>query len=200
MERFLLAAAEDNIQIVNASNSAQLFHLMRRQMVRDVRKPLIVFTPKSLLRAKIARSPVSDLLEGTFEEVIDDAGVADASTVERIILASGKVTHEAIEKRDELGAAAAIVRVEQLYPWPFDAVGKAVGRYPNATEIVWLQEEPENMGAWNSAKGRLYESFSPGHRIHRISRPESGSPAAGSNPVHVQEQADLLERAFAPLN
>ncbi len=196
LERFLLLCAEDNIQIVNATTSAQFFHLLRRQMVRDVRKPLVVFTPKSGLRAKWSRSPVADFLAGSFEEVLDDPAITDPAAVRRVVFASGKVAAEAVERRDELGAAAAVVRVEQLYPWPFDAVSEVLERYSNASEIVWLQEEPENMGAWNAVKGRLYEIHGDTHTIRRVSRHESGSPATGSAAIHRQEQAELLDRAF----
>ncbi len=201
IERFLTLCAEDNIQLCNASTSAQYFHLLRRQMHRGVRKPLVIFTPKSLLRARTARSKVDELTSGTFQEVLDDgpaAGVA-AEDVTRVVFASGKVTHDAVAKRDELGAAVAVARVEQLYPWPFEQVAGVLARYPNAREVVWLQEEPENMGSWNFVKGRFYEAHGETHLIHRVSRTESGSPATGSNAVHHQEQAALLAEAFAPL-
>ncbi len=197
LERFLLLCAEDNIQVVNATTAAQFFHLLRRQVMRDVRKPLVVFTPKSGLRAKWSRSRVEDLLEGTFQEVLDDTNAPKAKSVRRVIFASGKVAAEAQAHRDEIGAPAAVVRVEQLYPWPFADVAKALEKYKNASEIVWLQEEPENMGAWNAVKGRLYEAHGETHRIRRVSRTESGSPATGSLAVHKQEQQELLERAFA---
>ncbi len=197
LERFLLLCAEDNMQVANATTAAQFFHLLRRQIVRDVKKPLVVFTPKSGLRAKWSRSRVEDLLTGSFAEVLDDAGVTDPASVSRVVFASGKVAAEAIERRDELGVPAAVVRVEQLYPWPFDDVAAALDRYSNAREIVWLQEEPENMGPWNSVKGRLYEAHGDTHSIRRVSRTESGSPATGSSKIHAQEQDELLNRAFA---
>ncbi len=200
LERFLLLCAEDNIQVVNATTAAQMFHLLRRQIVRDVRKPLVVFTPKSGLRAAWSRSKVDDLLGGSFEEVLDDSGVVDPGSVHRVVFASGKVAAEATAERDGLRASAAVVRVEQLYPWPFDAIASVLERYSNAREIVWLQEEPENMGAWNSVKGRLYESHGHSHDIRRVSRTESGSPATGSAAIHRQEQAELLRRAFTGIN
>ncbi|MFV0260318.1 MAG: multifunctional oxoglutarate decarboxylase/oxoglutarate dehydrogenase thiamine pyrophosphate-binding subunit/dihydrolipoyllysine-residue succinyltransferase subunit [Acidimicrobiales bacterium] len=197
LERFLLLCAEDNIQVANVTTAAQFFHLIRRQMVRSVRKPLVVFTPKSGLRAKSTRSPVEALTSGSFEEVLDDTGVEDTTTVRRVILASGKVSTEAIAYRDEHRRQdVAVVRVEQLYPWPRAQVTAALERYPNAREIVWLQEEPENMGAWNSVKGRLYEAHEQSHSIKRVSRTESGSPATGSIAIHRQEQEELLDRAF----
>ena len=200
LERFLLLAAEDNIQVANVTTAAQFFHTLRRQVVRRDSKPLIVFTPKSGLRAKWSRSPVEDLTHGSFEEVLDDPAVDDPSTVRRVILATGKVSIEAMLHREEVGSdQVAIVRVEQLYPWPFVGVASALKRYRNAEEIVWLQEEPENMGAWNEVKGRLYEAHGEAYRIRRVSRPESGSPATGSVAIHRQEQRELLQRAFGGL-
>lgn len=197
IERFLTMAAEDNIQVCNATNAAQYFHLLRRQMHRSVRKPLVVFTPKSLLRAHSSRSPVSDFTQGSFQEVLDDPSIVDPSEIRRIILASGKVAVEALAERDRREAPAAVVRVEQLYPWPFERVAETLDRYPNARQVVWLQEEPENMGPWNGVKGRLYEAHGDTHTIRRVSRPESGSPATGSQAIHRQEQEELFERAFA---
>jgi len=194
IERFLTLAAEDNIQICNATTAAQYFHLLRRQVRRDIRKPLIVFTPKSQLRAKTSRSPVDALTHGSFEEVLDDPGISDPTAVRRVVFASGKVAIEAMAARDAAGAPVAIVRVEQLYPWPFDAVAAVLDRYAGAREIHWLQEEPENMGPWNSVKGRLYEAHGDTHEITRVSRTESGSPATGVHAIHVQEQDELFQR------
>ncbi len=166
-------------------------------LVSDVRKPLIVFTPKSLLRAKSARSPIDALTHGSFEEVLDDPVVSDddAGDVQRVVLASAKVAHEALARRDSEGSPVAVVRVEQLYPWPYDGLAAVLERYPAARELVWLQEEPENMGAWNFVKGRLYEALGDEYTIKRVSRPESGSPATGSHGVHVQEQDLILSAA-----
>jgi multifunctional 2-oxoglutarate metabolism enzyme len=196
LERFLTLAAEDNIQVTNPTTAAQYFHLLRRQMLREVRKPLVVVTPKSLLRTRSSRSPVDKLIEGTFEEVLVDPFVSDPAAVRRVVLCSGKVSHDAIAGRDERQSPAAVVRVEQLFPWPYDQVEAVIASYPNASEIFWLQEEPENMGPWNFVKGRLYERFERTHRIQRVSRYESGSPATGSGTIHAQEQAELIERVF----
>jgi 2-oxoglutarate decarboxylase len=199
IERFMILAAEDNLQICNATTSSQFFHLIRRQILHGVRKPLVVFTPKSLLRARVSRSPVGELLSGTFEELIPDRTIPDADSgqVQRVVLCSGKVAYDALAERDRLGAPVAVVRVEQLYPWPFEALARELARYPNCREIIWLQEEPENMGAWNAIKGRLYEAHGETHTIARVSRFESGSPACGSPTVHTQEQRELLARAMA---
>ncbi|HEV3225900.1 MAG TPA: multifunctional oxoglutarate decarboxylase/oxoglutarate dehydrogenase thiamine pyrophosphate-binding subunit/dihydrolipoyllysine-residue succinyltransferase subunit [Acidimicrobiales bacterium] len=197
IERFLTEAAEDNIQVANATTAAQYFHLLRRQMHREVRKPLVIFTPKSLLRAKPARSKVDDLTHGSFLEVLDDPSFrGDPATVERVVLASGKVAYDALAKRDESSAPVTVLRVEQLYPWPRDHLAEALATYPNAREIVWLQEEPENMGPWNFVKGRLYESLRDEYSIKRVSRFESGSPAVGSHAVHVQEQEEIVASAL----
>ena len=200
LERFLTLCAEDNIQVCQPTTAAQYFHLLRRQIRRDVRKPLIVTTPKSGLRDKRWRSPVEALTRGSFEELLGDASDRlDASSVSRVILASGKIGQEATVMRDELGADVAVARVEQLYPWPYEAVSKELARFPNATEVVWLQEEPENMGPWNFVKGRLYEALGDRYEIRRISRPDEASPATGSHAIHAQEQNMILAAAFAPL-
>jgi 2-oxoglutarate dehydrogenase E1 component len=199
IERFLALAAEDNIQVCNATTSAQYFHLLRRQMRRDIRKPLIVFTPKSLLRARSSRSAIDELTRGSFQELLDDPGVADPAAVKRIVFASGKVTVEARAARDEAGVPVAIMSVEQLYPWPFDAVAAVQTKYANAGEIFWLQEEPENMGPWSFVKGRLYEAHGETHAIARVSRSESGSPATGVLAIHQQEHDELLQQILADL-
>jgi 2-oxoglutarate dehydrogenase E1 component len=198
IERVLLACAEDNIQVANASTAGQYFHLLRRQMHRTIRKPLFIFTPKSLLRARPAHSPIEALTSGTFHELLDDPFVDDseAAKVDRVVICTGKVSHEMMAARDEAEAPIAVVRAEQLYPWPAEALAETLRRYPSARDIIWLQEEPENMGAWNFVKGRLYEHHGEDYRITRMSRPESGSPATGSNSIHQQEQAELLQRVI----
>jgi 2-oxoglutarate dehydrogenase E1 component len=171
-------------------------------MHREVRKPLVIFTPKSLLRAKQARSPIGALAEGTsFQEVLDDpryldGGEGDPATVQRVVLCSGKVAHEALASRDERGAAAAVVRVEQLYPWPEEEILSTLARYERAEEVVWLQEEPENMGPWNFVHGRLHRVLRDDYRLRHVSRAESGSPATGSHAIHVQEQQQILDEAL----
>ncbi|MEO7836542.1 MAG: multifunctional oxoglutarate decarboxylase/oxoglutarate dehydrogenase thiamine pyrophosphate-binding subunit/dihydrolipoyllysine-residue succinyltransferase subunit, partial [Acidimicrobiales bacterium] len=198
LERFLTLSAEDNIQVVNATTAAQYFHLLRRQVRRHRRKPLVVVTPKSLLRARHARSRVEELCSGRFREVLDDAGVADADAgaVERVILATGKVAYDAMGRRDEASLPVAVVRIEQLYPWPAEQVVAVLARYPQATEIVWLQEEPENMGAWGFVRSRLPALLAEDGELRAATRVESGSPASGSAALHQLEQKNLIDRAF----
>ncbi len=196
IERFLTLCAGDNLQVVNATTAAQYFHVLRRQVRRPVRRPLVVFTPKSLLRARQSRSPIADLEAGRFKEVLDDPGVTDPSAISRVVLASGKVAYDAMAHRDEHGLPVAVVRVEQLYPWPEMLVLDTVSRYPAANEVVWLQEEPENMGPWNFVHGRLHRLLRDDFSLRHVSRPESASPASGSHTVHQRQQADLLAGAF----
>jgi 2-oxoglutarate dehydrogenase E1 component len=148
------------------------------------------------LRAKATRSPIEEFTEGSFREVLDDPGIDDPSTVRRVVLCSGKIGQEALAARDKRGAPVAIVRVEQLYPWPYDQLSEIMARYSEAGEIVWLQEEPANMGAWAFAQDRLAERFADTHRVLRVSRYESGSPATGSHTIHVQEQEAILDAAL----
>ena len=199
IERFLTMCAEDNIQVVNATTPAQYFHLLRRQVHRDIRKPLVVFTPKSLLRAKQARSSVDELAVGSFQEVLDDRTVTDPSEVRRIIFCSGKVAYDAIARRDETGAPVAVVRVEQLYPFPREQLIDILRHYEQAREVVWLQEEPENMGPWRFMYDRSHEIENAGYKVRQVCRVESGSPATGSGVIHMQELTDLLDEAFAGL-
>jgi len=200
LERFLTLCAENNIQVVNCTTAAQYFHVLRRQVRRDLRIPLVVFSPKSLLRARAARSSVDDLCTGRFMEVLDDPSVPDADAVRRVVVASGKIAVEAIARRDkergEEGAPVAVVRIEQLYPWPEEQVVETIARYPNAEQVVWLQEEPENMGAWTFMRGRLERLLGGDHQLGHVTRPESGSPATGSATMHQLEQDDLLRRAL----
>jgi 2-oxoglutarate dehydrogenase E1 component len=199
IERFLTLAAEDNIQVVNATTAAQYFHLLRRQVRREVRKPLIVATPKYLLRAKEARSSVADLTTGSFEELLDDPTTTDPASVQRIVLCSGKVAYDVMRRRDETAAPVAVVRVEQLYPLPEEQIADIFARYGNASSVCWVQEEPENMGPWPFVHNRLHK-LAPGNlKLTHASRGESGSPATGSAAVHAQELEDLLDTAFAGL-
>jgi 2-oxoglutarate decarboxylase len=197
IERFLQLCAEDNIQVCYPTTAAQYFHMLRRQVRRDVRKPLIVMTPKQPLRMKESRSPVVDLTQGSFEEILDDPKVVDRSTVTRIVLCTGKVAWDAMAERDKRGAAVAVVRVEQLYPFPDAGLREILAQYPNARQLLWLQEEPENMGSWRFVEHRIWRLKDSGYDLRHVARVESGSPATGSKVIHDQESAELMEATFA---
>jgi 2-oxoglutarate dehydrogenase E1 component len=203
IERFLTMSARGNLRLAQPTTAAQYFHLLRSQVRLGVARPLVVFTPKSLLRARASRSPLADFVHGSFSEVLDDpaaiAGELDPARVRRVVLCTGKVAYEAMSRRDQLGPAGhsiAVVRVEQLYPWPQDTVDALLQRYQGADEVVWLQEEPENMGAWNFVHGRLHRLVRDTYRLRHVSRAESASPATGSLALHRLEQDDLLARAI----
>ncbi|MBO0693612.1 MAG: multifunctional oxoglutarate decarboxylase/oxoglutarate dehydrogenase thiamine pyrophosphate-binding subunit/dihydrolipoyllysine-residue succinyltransferase subunit, partial [Acidimicrobiaceae bacterium] len=197
IERFLDLCAEDNIQVTDVTTAAQLFHLLRRQVIRPTRKPLVVFTPKRYLRGREAFSKVQDFASGSFREVLDDPGTLDRDRVNRVVLATGKVALDAVVARDGRGLRdIAVVRVEQLYPWPGDQIAATIAGYPSAREVVWLQEEPENMGAWSFVRDRLADLVPNQLRLAHIGRVASGSPATGSHAMHDLEQEDLLHRAL----
>jgi 2-oxoglutarate dehydrogenase E1 component len=195
IERFLTLSARNNIRVAQPTTSAQYFHLLRSQVLREHPTPLIVFTPKSMLRAVQTRSPLSAFEHGSFQTVLDDQ-VAKPSAVHRVVLASGKIAHEALGRRDALGAKdVAIVRVEQIYPWPAQEIERVLATYVNVDEVCWLQEEPENMGAWPFAHLQMHDHLRNA-RVTHVARAESASPATGSGLVHAAEQADLLARAI----
>jgi 2-oxoglutarate dehydrogenase E1 component len=199
IERFLTLCAEDNIQVCNATTAAQYFHLLRRQVRRDVRKPLVLFTPKAPLRMKESRSKVVDLTTGSFQEVLDDPGVTDRNAVRRVVFCSGKVAWDAFAEREKRNAPAAIVRVEQLYPFPGEQMRAVLAQYPNASQVVWLQEEPDNMGPWHFVEARFWKVKEQGYDLRLVSRIGSGSPATGTKAVHDQELADLMDDTFQDL-
>jgi 2-oxoglutarate dehydrogenase E1 component len=201
IERFLTLCAEDNIQVVNATSAAQYFHVLRRQMHREVRKPLVIFTPKSLLRSPNAFSNIDEFTTGYFRETLDDPAWQDREPdeVTSVVLCSGKVAYDLMAARDEHETPAAIVRVEQLYPFPAKQIAAILERYPNASDIVWAQEEPENMGSWGFVDGRLWNIINDldgDRRLRRASRAASASPAAGQHVVHEQELEQLLSEAL----
>jgi 2-oxoglutarate dehydrogenase E1 component len=194
IERFLSLCARNNIRVAQPTSSAQYFHLLRSQVLREDIKPLIVFTPKSMLRAVQTRSPLTEFEQGSFQTVLPD-DLDNPAKVTRVVLATGKIAHEALARRAEIGASSvAIVRVEQLYPWPEDKIEEILGSYPKLKEVVWLQEEPENMGAWPFVHLQMHRQMRDKVVTH-VARAESASPATGSGIVHAAEQADLLARA-----
>ena len=195
IERFLSLCARNNIRVAQPTTGAQYFHLLRSQVRREHVTPLIIFTPKSMLRAVQSRSPLESFEHGSFSRILDDQ-VADRSAINRVVLASGKIAHEALGRRDELGLAnVAVVRVEQIYPWPAEEIESLLASYSNAHEVVWLQEEPENMGSWPFVHLQMHKALRD-KSVRHVARAESASPATGSHLVHDAEQADLLVRAL----
>jgi len=222
IERFLTLCARDNMRLTQPTTAAQYFHLLRSQVRGIGHRPLVVFTPKSLLRARASRSAMDDLTVGSFAEVVDDpaatggrgapavARPVEPGAVRRVLLCSGKVAFDAMARREALTggeaglpvpgvdpAAVAVVRVEQLFPWPERELAAVMDRYPAANEVVWVQEEPENMGAWSFVHGRLHRLLRERFVLTHVSRAESASPATGSAALHHLEQEDILVRAFA---
>ncbi|MCW5977386.1 MAG: multifunctional oxoglutarate decarboxylase/oxoglutarate dehydrogenase thiamine pyrophosphate-binding subunit/dihydrolipoyllysine-residue succinyltransferase subunit [Bryobacteraceae bacterium] len=201
IERFLILTAENNIQLANCTTPAQYFHLLRRQMYggadrRGVRKPLVVFTPKSLLRHPKAVSRIEDLTAGHFQEAMPDALPPDR--VGRILLCSGKIYYELLAAREEKRAEnVAIVRLEQLYPFPGGLLAELLERYPNSAEVMWVQEEPRNMGPWRFIREKVEPLLEPTRRgLKYIGRADSASPATGSHKRHLEEQTEIIEGAF----
>lgn len=200
LERFMQLAADTNMQIVQPTTASQIFHVLRRQMVRNLRKPLIIFTPKSLLRNKDATSPISEFTKGAFQTVIPENKVLKEEKVKRVIACSGKVYYDLVKKREEKSADdVAIIRVEQLYPFPHKAFGAELKKYPNATEIVWCQDEPQNQGAWFFVQHYIHENMADGQRLGYSGRAASASPAAGYSHLHQDQQKALVEGAFTKL-
>ncbi|HCL86154.1 MAG TPA: 2-oxoglutarate dehydrogenase E1 component [Comamonadaceae bacterium] len=203
LERFMQLAAEANMQIVQPTTASQIFHVLRRQMVRNLRKPLVIMTPKSLLRNKDATSPLAEFTEGAFRTVLgeqDQAIANNAAKVKRVIACSGKVYYDLVKKRAEKEATdVAIVRIEQLYPFPHKAFGAELKKYPKATEIVWCQDEPQNQGAWFFIQHNIHENMQDGQKLGYAGRAASASPAVGYAHLHQDQQKALVEAAFAKL-
>ena len=200
LERFLQLAADNNMQVVQPTNAAQIFHLLRRQMIRMFRKPLVIMTPKSLLRHKDAASELVDLARGEFHTVIPDASLNDPQKVKRAILCSGKVYYELKAQREERKADdVALIRIEQLYPFPHKALTAEFKRLPALTDVVWCQDEPQNMGAWFYVQHHLLEEMSDQHKLGYAGRPASASPAVGYYAKHIEQQKALIDAAFAKL-
>jgi len=196
VERFLNQAGEDNIQVCQPTTAAQYFHLLRRQALRPWRKPLIVLTPKGLLRAPATASRLEDFVDGGFLPIVGEAGGQAA----RLLLGTGKIVHELMAAREEAkDDSVAVIRLEQLYPFPAEELSREIARHPLAREIVWVQEEPGNMGALRFVRPWL-ESVSGGLPVRAVNRSESATPATGSAKAHAIEQKTLLALAFAPLD
>ncbi len=193
LERYLQLCAENNMQVCYPSTPAQYFHLLRRQVKQEIVRPLIVMTPKSLLRLPAATSLMSELETGGFQPVINDTRITDLNTVKRIVVCSGKVFYDLDAVRDEKGTGdVAVVRLEQFYPFPAKKLSEVFASYPNAAEIIWTQEEPHNMGAWSFVEPRLRGITPEGADLRYIGRPASASPATGSYAIHNLEQNKLV--------
>jgi 2-oxoglutarate dehydrogenase E1 component len=198
LERFLQLTAERNIQVIVPTTPAQIFHALRRQMRRPFRKPLVVMSPKSLLRHPAAVSTVAELAEGRFRLVIDDPRAPGAESVRRVVLCAGKIFYALDAARQERdGADLALVRVEQLYPFPTDELREMLARYASAREVFWVQEEPANQGAWSFVLPLISRLLRPETRFSYIGRADAASPATGNHDIHQAEEAAILEQALA---
>ena len=199
LERYLQLCAEENIQVCMPSTPAQIFHLLRRQMIRPYRKPLIVMTPKNILRDVDASSPISEFSEGGFQVVIDAAQNLKTKSVRKIILCAGKLYYELLRAyREHKITDTAIVRIEQLYPFPLEEVKQIMDKYSEVREIVWAQEEPRNQGAWYYMQSRrhLKACLKKNQQLRYAGRSYSASPAAGSLQVHRRQQLELINDAL----
>jgi 2-oxoglutarate dehydrogenase E1 component len=198
LERFLQLCAEHNMQVVVPSTPAQMFHLLRRQMMRHLRKPLVVLTPKSLLRHRLSVSSMSELARGRFQPIIEEVEPMVDDAVTRVVFCSGKVYFDLAEhRRNENTANVAIVRIEELYPFPIEEYAKVIGRYRNAKEVVWCQEEPQNQGAWYQIRHRLQEPLGKTHELFYAGRPGAAAPASGIHALHVRQQQALVGAALS---
>jgi 2-oxoglutarate dehydrogenase E1 component len=197
LERFLQLCVDHNIQVCSPTTPAQMFHMLRRQVVRPLRIPLIVMAPKSLLRHKLAISSLDDLSSGKFMPVIGDDSIQDAQKVTRLVLCSGKVYYDLLERREASQLEhIALIRIEQLYPFPWRLLREELRRYPNVREFCWCQEEPQNQGAWYATRHKFEELIGAGNKLIFTGREPLSAPAVGYASVHVQQQARLVAQAL----
>jgi 2-oxoglutarate dehydrogenase E1 component len=198
LERYLQLCAENNLQVCYPTTPAQYFHLLRRQVRPGMERPLVVMTPKSLLRLPAAASKLDDLAVGGFQPVVDDVEIADAAAVRRVVFCSGKVYYDLLEARKESGdLRVAIVRLEQFYPFPERALRDVLAKYAAAQQFVWAQEEPHNMGGWTFVRERLESLLGGTRELRYVGRSASASPATGSYSIHQKEQGELVAEALA---
>ena len=198
LERFLILCAEDNMQVCNITTPAQYFHILRRQIKQSVQKPLVIMTPKSMLRLPEAKSTKEKFISGKFEEILDDEIIQNKNNVNKIILTSGKVFYDLIKYRSKNNISdTAIVRIEQFYPFKKVILNNILKSYPNCNKVVWVQEEPKNMGAWNFLTNRISELLTKNIKLNCVSRPEGASPAVGSGKLSSQQQINLVQEAFS---
>lgn len=197
LERFMQLCAQHNIQVCTPTTPAQIFHLLRRQVIRDFRKPLVVMTPKSLLRHKLAVSPLDDLFNGKFHTIIPEIDTLDEQKVTKVVLCGGKVYYDLLQmRRDKKLDHIAIIRIEQLYPFPKKALTTEINKYPNAKEVVWCQEEPQNQGVWFSSQHNMKDCLRPEQTLCYAGREFAAAPAVGSPALHAQQQLALVEQAL----
>ena len=197
LERYMQLCAQQNMQVCTPTTPAQIFHLLRRQVIRNFRKPIIVMTPKSLLRHKLAVSSIDDLVEGQFHLVIPEIDVLDAKKVKRVVLCCGKVYYDLLQKRREDALNhVAIIRIEQLYPFPRKELAQELSKYKNAEQVIWCQEEPQNQGVWFSSQHNIVDCLLNGQLLHYAGRPSAASPAVGSASLHAQQQQALVLQAL----
>ncbi|KAB2844854.1 MAG: multifunctional oxoglutarate decarboxylase/oxoglutarate dehydrogenase thiamine pyrophosphate-binding subunit/dihydrolipoyllysine-residue succinyltransferase subunit, partial [Melioribacteraceae bacterium] len=197
LERFLILCAQDNMFVCNPTTPAQYFHLLRRQMLNQKEMPLVVMSPKSLLRLPDARSEIKEFTDGRFYEIIDDSSVKDKGSIKRINLTSGKVYYDLLKYKTINNIDdTALVRVEQYYPYNLEEVTKIISSYPNAKIVNWVQEEPQNMGAWNFMYSRLLKNISAKQKLFYVGRVENPSPASGTHKSHEKTQEELVKKAF----
>ena len=198
LERFLQLCAEYNMQVCVPSTPAQMFHMLRRQMLRSLRKPLIVMTPKSLLRHPLSVSPLQELASGRFWNIIDEIDDIQPAEVTRVVLCSGKVYVDLLKARREAKIThIAIARIEQLYPFPNDEYEALLRRYPNAVEYVWCQEEPQNQGSWYQIRHRLQAGLGRQQELLYSGRPGAAAPATGISTLHEEQQRNLVQAALS---
>jgi len=198
LERYLQLCAEHNIQVCVPTTPAQMFHVLRRQMLRDFHCPLIVMTPKSLLRHRLAVSSLEELADGAFQTVIPEIDPIEPGDVDRVVFCAGKVYYDLIEARRARGLSnVAIIRIEQLYPFPKEAFADAIAAYPDTQEIIWCQEEAQNQGAWDQIKHRFHNLIQAGKLPYYVGRPASAAPAVGHRSVHVEQQERLIDEALS---
>jgi 2-oxoglutarate dehydrogenase E1 component len=197
LERFLQLCAEMNMQVCVPSTPAQMFHMLRRQMLRTLRKPLIVMTPKSLLRHDMSVSSLEELSRGSFQNVIDEVEELEPAKVRRIVFSSGKVYFDLLKARRAAAQAdVALVRLEQIYPFPIEEYEAVLRRYPNAREVVWCQEEPQNQGAWYQIRHQLDRPLAGKRELLYAGRAPAAAPATGISKFHDAEQAALIKAAL----
>jgi 2-oxoglutarate dehydrogenase E1 component len=198
-ERFLQLCGNANIQVAIPTTAAQYFHILRRQICREFRKPLVIMSPKSLLRHSKVVSPLVEFEKGQFEEVLDDARIKDPKGVTRVVFCSGKIYYEMLEATSTAPEGeVALVRIEQLYPFPVKKVESMIARYKNVADVLWVQEEPQNMGAWTFVRPRLEALLSDPKKLRYVGRRDSGTTAEGSTKAHATEQARIINEAVNP--